>query len=56
MMKKKVKKIRLNRETLRSLSPQNLGVAAAGDSQTLCNPNSYCITCPLGGDTRTCPP
>jgi hypothetical protein len=56
-MKKKVKKIRLSRETLRSLSGQSLGAVTGGqETVTLCNRDSYCITCPLGGDTRTCPP
>jgi hypothetical protein len=64
-MKKKVKKISLNRETLRTLDGSNLrGVAgAATENPTRCDPNSNCVsceTCRLGcGGTetaRTCPP
>jgi hypothetical protein len=58
MMKKKVKKIRLSKETLRSLGGQSLGVVTGGqETVTLCNRESNCVTCYIcGGDTRTCPP
>jgi len=58
-MKKKIKKIRLNRETLRSLSRQNLDRVAGGvETLTICNRESNCVTCFIcgNGDTRTCPP
>jgi len=57
-MKKKVKKIRLNRETLRGLDSQSLRGAANAVTQetvapTVCAVNSGCAACL---DTRTCPP
>lgn len=63
-MKKKAKKISLNRETLRSLD-QNLDAVVGGvtvlcatRNPTVCNVNSGCYSCdvcePPG--TRTCPP
>jgi hypothetical protein len=66
-LKKKVKKISLNRETLRSLDGQNLGEVVGGvtlgpacatKNPTICNVNSGCISCDndCGPVTRTCAP
>ena len=62
-MKKKVKKIRLNRETLRGLDSQSLRGAGVYQAvvpteqetatPTVCALNSNCAVCL---DTRTCPP
>jgi len=58
-MKKKVKKIRLNRETLRGLDSRSLGAAGVNvvtqetAAPTVCAINSNCAACL---DTRTCPP
>lgn len=63
-LKKKLKKISLNRETLRSLDGENLegvrGGATVGCTRnpTVCNPNSGCYTCGVCDpvETRTCAP
>jgi len=59
-MKKKVKKIRLNRETLRGLDNRSLSGAGGNvvvtqgtENPTACALNSNCALCL---DTRTCPP
>ena len=44
-MKKTIQKMKLNRETLRSLDPENLKGAAGGFSQQQCSGPTYCFAC-----------
>lgn len=46
---RKIKKLRLNKETLFTLDPQNLAKVAGGDSQGNTCPHSDCVgSCPPG--------
>jgi hypothetical protein len=62
-MKKRLKKLTLSKETLRSLEPTRLGDIAGGRTNTACNTCqiSFCIcsgdtcdSCPLQGCTGDC--
>jgi hypothetical protein len=55
-MKKKHRKLRLNRETLRELESGDLRGVAGGatENPTRCDPNSNCVTCDACTETRTC--
>lgn len=64
-MKKKIRRLRLNRETIRNLTPDVLGGVAGGDADSRVNscnfavtrPLSYCNSCsPIETACLTCQP